>query len=78
MVARHKFNSRAVWKVLTQTARAMGHDFNYETTEDVFNDIAIKIPEFIGIVMKQLEIKVCLRASTKSDSLSITFPFSQE
>jgi NADH-quinone oxidoreductase subunit G len=44
-----KFNSRPIWKVLTQTARAMGNDFGYENTEEVFDDIAFKIPEFIGM-----------------------------
>ncbi len=44
-----KFNSRSIWKVLTQTARAMGHDFGYENTGEVFDDIAFKIPEFIGM-----------------------------
>jgi NADH-quinone oxidoreductase subunit G len=44
-----KFNSRPVWKVITQTARAMGHDFNYSNTEEVFDDIAFKIPEFTGM-----------------------------
>jgi predicted molibdopterin-dependent oxidoreductase YjgC len=44
-----KFNSRPVWKVLTQTARAMGHDFNYSNTEEVFDDIAFKFPVFTGM-----------------------------
>jgi NADH-quinone oxidoreductase subunit G len=44
-----KFNSRPVWNVLTQTARAFGHDFKYGNTEDVFDDIAFKIPEFAGM-----------------------------
>ncbi len=47
-----KFNSRPVWKVITQTARAMGHDFNYGNTEEVFDDIAFKIPEFTGMSYK--------------------------
>jgi len=44
-----KFNARPSWKVITQIARAMGHDFHYETSEDVFNDIASKIPAFSGM-----------------------------
>jgi NADH-quinone oxidoreductase subunit G len=44
-----KFDSRPVWKVIMQTARAMGHDFGYENTGDVFDDIAFKIPEFTGM-----------------------------
>jgi predicted molibdopterin-dependent oxidoreductase YjgC len=27
----------------------MGHDFGYETTEDVFDDLAAKIPGFSGM-----------------------------
>jgi NADH dehydrogenase/NADH:ubiquinone oxidoreductase subunit G len=44
-----RFNARPVWKVLTQIAHAMGHDFGYETTEDVFDDLAEKIPGFSGM-----------------------------
>jgi NADH-quinone oxidoreductase subunit G len=44
-----RFDARPVWKVLTQIAKAMGHDFSYETTEDVFDDIASKVPEFSGM-----------------------------
>ena len=41
-----KFNSRPVWKVITQMANAMGFEFDYENTEDVFDEIAARIPEF--------------------------------
>ena len=44
-----KFNARPAWKVLTQIAKAMGHDFVYDNTEDVFDDIAAKVPEFSGL-----------------------------
>lgn len=44
-----RFDARPVWKVLTQIAKAMGHDFSYDTTEDVFDDIAAKVPEFSGM-----------------------------
>ncbi len=44
-----KFNARPIWNVIAQTARAMGHDFGYETTEDVFDDIASKINAFSGM-----------------------------
>lgn len=44
-----KYNARPTWKVITQIARAMGHDFGYETTEDVFDDIAARIPAFSGM-----------------------------
>ena len=44
-----KFNTRPAWKVITQIAKAMGHDFGYENTEDVFDDISAKVPEFAGL-----------------------------
>ena len=44
-----KFNARPVWKVITQMAKAMGFEFNYDTTEDVFDEIASKVPEFSGM-----------------------------
>jgi NADH-quinone oxidoreductase subunit G len=44
-----KFNSRPVWKVVTQIANAMGFEFDYVNTEDVFDEIASKIPEFSGM-----------------------------
>ena len=44
-----KFNARPVWNVLTQLAKAYGHDFEYDTTEDVFDDIAKVVPELSGL-----------------------------
>ncbi len=44
-----KFNGRPVWKALTQIAKAMGSDFGYDTTEDVFDDIAAKVPDLSGL-----------------------------
>ncbi|HJY63736.1 MAG TPA: NADH-quinone oxidoreductase subunit G, partial [Ignavibacteria bacterium] len=44
-----KFNARPAWKVLAQIARAMGHEFGYSNTEDVFDDIVSKVPEFAGL-----------------------------
>jgi NADH-quinone oxidoreductase subunit G len=44
-----KFNARPVWKVITQIAKAMGYDFKYETSEEVFDDIVVKIPAFSGM-----------------------------
>jgi len=44
-----KFNARPAWKVISQIARAMGHDFGYSNTEDVFDDIVNKVPEFSGL-----------------------------
>ncbi len=44
-----KFNARPVWKVIAQISKALGNDFKYDTTEEVFDDIASKIPEFAGM-----------------------------
>jgi NADH-quinone oxidoreductase subunit G len=44
-----KFNARPAWKVITQIAKAMSHDFGYENTEDVFDDLAAKVNEFGGL-----------------------------
>lgn len=44
-----RYNARPVWKVLTQMSKVMGNDFGYDTTEDVFDDLASKVPEFAGM-----------------------------
>jgi NADH-quinone oxidoreductase subunit G len=44
-----RFNARPVWKVLTQMSKVMGNDFGYENTEEVFDDIAARVPEFAGM-----------------------------
>lgn len=44
-----KFNSRMSWKIITQISRAMGNDFGYSNTEEVFDDIASKITSFAGM-----------------------------
>lgn len=44
-----RFNARPVWKVLTQMAKVMGHDFGYDNTEEVFDDMASKVAEFSGL-----------------------------
>ena len=49
-----KFNARPAWKVLTQIAKAMGIDFGYENTEDVFDDIAVKVPAFSGLYYEEI------------------------
>lgn len=44
-----RFNARPTWKVITQIAKAMGNDFGYENTEEVFDDMASKVAEFNGL-----------------------------
>jgi len=44
-----QYNSRPVWKVIAQLAKVLGNDFGYDSTEEVFDDIAAKVPEFAGL-----------------------------
>lgn len=44
-----RFNARPTWKVITQIAKAMGNDFGYDNTEEVFDDMAAKVAEFNGL-----------------------------
>jgi NADH-quinone oxidoreductase subunit G len=45
----YKYNARPAWIVLSQIAKVLNHDFDYTNTEDVFDDIASKIPAFKGL-----------------------------
>jgi NADH-quinone oxidoreductase subunit G len=49
-----KYNARPVWKVITQIAKALGSDFGYENTEEVFDDIARNIPAFKGLTYEKI------------------------
>lgn len=49
-----KYNARPVWKVITQIAKALGKDFGYETTEDVFDEIARTVPALEGLSYEKL------------------------
>jgi NADH-quinone oxidoreductase subunit G len=44
-----RFNSRPIWKVISQMAKVLGNDFGYDNTEEVFDDLAAKIPELNGM-----------------------------
>jgi NADH-quinone oxidoreductase subunit G len=50
----YKYNARPVWMVITQLANALGGNFDYENAEDVFDDIANKIPAFSGLDYKTI------------------------
>ncbi len=50
----YKFNARPVWRVLSQIANALGGNFDYRTAEDVFDDIALKVPAFSGLDYKAI------------------------
>ncbi len=44
-----RYNSRPAWKVILQLAKVLGNDFGYDNTEEVFDDIAAKVPELAGM-----------------------------
>ncbi len=43
-----KFNSRPGWKILKLVAKAMGHKFDFENSEEVFIELCSSIPELNG------------------------------
>ncbi len=49
-----KFNARPAWNVISQIANAMGGNFSYMNTEDVFDDIASKVKAFAGMDYEQI------------------------
>jgi len=44
-----RFNARPAWKVISQMAKVLGGDFGYDNTEEVFDDMAAKVPAFAGM-----------------------------
>ncbi|MCX7877124.1 MAG: 2Fe-2S iron-sulfur cluster-binding protein [Ignavibacteria bacterium] len=44
-----KFNARPVWKVISQISKAMGKDFGYDNTEEVFDSMASEIAVLNGL-----------------------------
>ena len=44
-----RFNARPIWKVISQMAKVLGNDFGYENTEEVFDDMARRVPELSGM-----------------------------
>ncbi len=60
-----KFNARPVWKVITQMAKVMGNDFGYDNTEEVFDDIAAKVPEFSGLNYETIGMQGALIGQTE-------------
>jgi len=43
-----KFNSRPGWKILKLVAKAMGHNFKFENSEEVFTELCSSIPKLNG------------------------------
>ncbi|MEO8446018.1 MAG: 2Fe-2S iron-sulfur cluster-binding protein [bacterium] len=43
-----KYNSRPGWKILKLIAKAMGHEFAFENSEEVFVELSSAIPDMIG------------------------------
>ncbi|NOS85283.1 MAG: molybdopterin-dependent oxidoreductase [Ignavibacteria bacterium] len=44
-----RFNARPAWKVISQMAKVLGNEFGYDNTEEVFDDMAAKIPALAGM-----------------------------
>ncbi|HMQ78922.1 MAG TPA: 2Fe-2S iron-sulfur cluster-binding protein [Ignavibacteria bacterium] len=44
-----RFNARPAWKVISQMAKVLGTEFGYDNTEEVFDDMAAKIPALAGM-----------------------------
>ncbi|MBK8383291.1 MAG: (2Fe-2S)-binding protein [Ignavibacteria bacterium] len=43
-----KFNARPGWKIISQLAKVMGHEFKFENTEEVFVELCSTVPELNG------------------------------
>ncbi len=43
-----KYNSRPGWKIIKLIAKAMGHEFTFENSEEVFEELCSTIPELNG------------------------------
>jgi predicted molibdopterin-dependent oxidoreductase YjgC len=44
-----KRDCRPIWKIIARIAAVMGVKYKYNTSEDVFNEIAVTIPSFKGL-----------------------------
>ncbi len=57
-----RFNARPTWKILKQIAKAFGHDFKFENSEEVFtelceNEFGLKDMDYDEIGSKGIQIK---------------------
>ncbi len=43
-----RYNARPSWKILTKIAKSLGHNFNFENSEDVFIELSNSIPAMKG------------------------------
>jgi NADH-quinone oxidoreductase subunit G len=59
-----KFNSRPAWRVIAQIAKVMGKDFGYDNTEEVFDDMASKVPELSGMDYELIGTKGAMTGET--------------
>jgi formate dehydrogenase (coenzyme F420) alpha subunit len=48
-------SSKADWQIICDVAKAMGTDFGFKTSEEIFNDIAKHVPAYAGITYAKLE-----------------------
>jgi formate dehydrogenase major subunit len=46
---------RPLWKNLTELARALGHDWKYQSAEEIFSEIAKVVPQYSKLTYRQLE-----------------------
>jgi NADH-quinone oxidoreductase subunit G len=43
-----RFNARPTWKILKQIAKGLGHEFNFNNSEEVFMELCSTIPAMNG------------------------------
>lgn len=49
-----KYDAKSTWKILTNLSAYFGQKYKYQTSEDVFIEIARNIPEFNGLYYEEL------------------------
>jgi predicted molibdopterin-dependent oxidoreductase YjgC len=50
-----KYDVRDSWRILATLAGALGFKWKYSTAQDVFAEMATKIPELKGLTYQQLD-----------------------
>lgn len=52
---------RPLWKNLTELARALGHDWKYQSAEEIFSEIAKVVPQYSGLTYAKLDSHLGLK-----------------
>jgi formate dehydrogenase major subunit len=52
---------RPLWETLTSMARALGHDWNYRSTEDIMDEISQLVPYYSGLTYEKLTTRLGLK-----------------